>query len=458
MLIIKASYGDVRRRFVVDSSVSWDELSVKIREAFNLSQVWVRYRDSDNDLVTVASDGHLRVAVSSCAMTANMYMLTFEVSPPHTKEMKAPPTEHGVQCKGCQSWIRGVRYRCGMCDDFDLCDGCESVVVHDESHVFVKLRKMVSCKSGPLLLANFVPITAIPRDCAHAWQLQQQASLASATLEQADIASRTRTDALPQRPRSHSVGDGVSASSDVKAYLARFVRDVACADGTVVEPNARFVKVWRMENNGIESWPRGTRLVSAGGNSMGGVTELAIAPTKPGEERDLAIELVAPAEEGRHVGYWRLSLPDGTRFGHRVWVDITVDLVASKKALPMKEQATAQTPRGYSPFSLVRSILGRVGVTGSTAPPATTTSTTAVTTTAATTTAMKSDLQGYPSSSASVVAGGHRRSASHSSAYGGISAASHDAQPMRRMSTPPLSAVPEREIDSRGKLPMHVTA
>lgn len=34
--------------------------------------------------------------------------------------------------------------------------------------------------------------------------------------------------------------------------------------------------------------------------------------------------MVSPAKAGRYTGYWRLSTPDGNRFGQRLWVDINV--------------------------------------------------------------------------------------------------------------------------------------
>eukprot|EP01136_Pigoraptor_vietnamica_P034758 Opistho-1_new@99092 len=427
MLIVKAVCGDVSRRFVVDLDVAWAELSAQIRGAFGLSEVRVRYRDSEGDLVTIESDDDLYEAVKSCAVTANMYVLSVEVS--HRQKPDAsslvPAVEHGVQCKGCATWIRGVRYRCAMCDDFDLCEGCETFATHDETHVFMKLKRMVACAQGPLL-APFTPIIAVPRDSAHAWQLQQAAlsSMWDARGQPPPIAGASK-----QRPRSHSTGE---CGMDVKSYLARFVRDVACPDGTVVAPGERFVKVWRMENNGQEAWPRGTRLVSAGGNTMGGVTEIAIAPTKPSEERDLAIELVAPAEEGRHVGYWRLTLPDGTRFGHRVWVDITVDGASSRRAT-QSVSASAGSSRpasgsSYSPLGLFRSILGRVGVTGAAD-------------------AASSQPEG-PSSSvrnfpvAPSVPGQAGTLASNANAA---------PNPSRRSSTVPLNSVPERDDGRWGK-------
>lgn len=49
----------------------------------------------------------------------------------------------GVFCNGCmKNNIAGVRYKCLVCKDFDLCEDCEAkaVPVHDSTHVFIKIK------------------------------------------------------------------------------------------------------------------------------------------------------------------------------------------------------------------------------------------------------------------------------------------------------------------------------
>jgi hypothetical protein len=47
----------------------------------------------------------------------------------------------GVACNSCgTSPIRGVRYRCSNCPDFDLCEQCESIQGHPKTHLFYKIR------------------------------------------------------------------------------------------------------------------------------------------------------------------------------------------------------------------------------------------------------------------------------------------------------------------------------
>ena len=47
----------------------------------------------------------------------------------------------GVTCNSCGSMpIRGIRYRCANCSDFDLCENCESLQLHPKTHLFYKVR------------------------------------------------------------------------------------------------------------------------------------------------------------------------------------------------------------------------------------------------------------------------------------------------------------------------------
>ncbi|KAF3941150.1 hypothetical protein ABW19_dt0201289 [Dactylella cylindrospora] len=47
----------------------------------------------------------------------------------------------GVTCNMCNVVpIRGIRYRCSNCIDFDLCESCEAQDVHPKTHLFYKVR------------------------------------------------------------------------------------------------------------------------------------------------------------------------------------------------------------------------------------------------------------------------------------------------------------------------------
>merc|ERR550514_1140085 len=68
-------------------------------------------------------------------------------------------------------------------------------------------------------------------------------------------------------------------------------------------------------------------MIFVGGDQM--TTEMNVplsrgSPVSPGEEVDV-VEMVAPTELGRYLGYWRLTGPHGRRkFGQRVWCHVQV--------------------------------------------------------------------------------------------------------------------------------------
>ncbi|RDA93217.1 hypothetical protein CP533_6495 [Ophiocordyceps camponoti-saundersi (nom. inval.)] len=69
----------------------------------------------------------------------NMVNLLFRVSEDNAR--KNGSVHRGCQCNSCGMVpIRGVRYRCANCPDFDLCETCESQGVHTKTHIFYKIK------------------------------------------------------------------------------------------------------------------------------------------------------------------------------------------------------------------------------------------------------------------------------------------------------------------------------
>nr|POE77530.1 recoverin family protein [Quercus suber] len=59
--------------------------------------------------------------------------------------------EHrGINCEGCGEMpIRGTRWHCLNCPDFDLCSNCEAQTMHPKTHVFVKIKIPLPVMSQP---------------------------------------------------------------------------------------------------------------------------------------------------------------------------------------------------------------------------------------------------------------------------------------------------------------------
>ena len=49
----------------------------------------------------------------------------------------------GIECDGCQAFpIQGIRYKCSVCGNVDLCEACEDAGVHSE-HTLLKIRRPI---------------------------------------------------------------------------------------------------------------------------------------------------------------------------------------------------------------------------------------------------------------------------------------------------------------------------
>ncbi len=69
----------------------------------------------------------------------NIVSLLFRVSEDNAR--RNAYVHRGCQCNACNvSPIRGIRYRCANCADFDLCETCESQGLHIKTHIFYKVK------------------------------------------------------------------------------------------------------------------------------------------------------------------------------------------------------------------------------------------------------------------------------------------------------------------------------
>merc|ERR1711915_298098 len=132
------------RRFVVDKDVStsFTYLQEKLYTVFpQLKQkiFSVSWTDEDGDNVTIGMDEELIIALTE--MPGPVYKLKVVVKnvekSTNSGDYQKETTEeknlihHGVTCDSCEKTpIEGYRYKCVVCDDFDLCGICEAAGRH----------------------------------------------------------------------------------------------------------------------------------------------------------------------------------------------------------------------------------------------------------------------------------------------------------------------------------------
>jgi len=131
-----------------------------------------------------------------------------------------------------------------------------------------------------------------------------------------------------------------SESPVEQELIAHFVRDVI-VDGTVLPPNTVFEQTWYLRNGGNRAWPAGCSVKFVGGDNMcavdpehpASIHELVSAcesttcytEVAPGQDCGFTVLMRTPSRPGNFISYWRLTGPDGNKFGHRLWCDISVE-------------------------------------------------------------------------------------------------------------------------------------
>lgn len=126
---------------------------------------------------------------------------------------------------------------------------------------------------------------------------------------------------------------------------ATFVADITVPDETPFRPGDAFEKIWRMRNSGTCPWDSRYAWVFESGEAMTSQRAVAVPPTVPGADADIAVRMTAPAQPGRYIGRWRMQGPDGQIFGQRATVVIVVIPAGlTPPAAPAHLQAVFEPP------------------------------------------------------------------------------------------------------------------
>lgn len=282
----------------------------------------------------------------------------------HRTSHAARAVHHGVRCDDCGSQpIRGARFKCTHCDDFDLCANCEAspLSTHPVEHAFLKIRSPVTTTT--------TTTTAAPIRASHSpsnRDIEERVKKEDLTRESEMAVIDAGFNALGPLEHPTAQAKGLTESAVTRASEmaeqeprklgASFVADVTLSDGTLVAPGSEFSKVWSILNTGNVAWPAGTRLVNVGGwsrlynnDDKPATTTFEVAPSRPGEQVEIACDVKAPEDEGSYVDYWRLVDDEGRQFGDRLWIDVRVVVVARSSVHSSLSGSSLVIPTSVSP-------------------------------------------------------------------------------------------------------------
>jgi len=84
--------------------------------------------------------------------------------------------------------------------------------------------------------------------------------------------------------------------------------DVNIPDNTQMTAGQSFVKTWKIKNSGTCTWGAGYQIIYAGYTTqMSGQPQPLSLPVAPGQEIEISVNFIAPAQPGSYVSAWTLS-------------------------------------------------------------------------------------------------------------------------------------------------------
>lgn len=223
-----------------------------------------------------------------------------------TKEVDDSSIHKGIYCDNCDQIICGVRYKCGNCSDYDLCEVCENIPdVHDGNHIFLKIRNPMPQQSKPKRRRKKVVKTPVYTSCGDM----------HVTIDVA--ASKTALGKL---------------AADRYKMNAKFIQDVTIPDGSCVTPGSQFLKSWVVMNSGNRPWTHETSINYMSGSSLMKpfMRKVEVPKLLPGEEGIVSVMFTAPVIPGTYQSHWGFVHKDEETFGDRIWC--IVEVVPSSNA------------------------------------------------------------------------------------------------------------------------------
>jgi hypothetical protein len=314
---------------------------------------------------------------------------THPSSHPLLKLKEAPRRDihYGVTCDGCGvAPIKGVRFKCLVCPNYDLCGPCEGKNNHPSSHTLLKLKERKrGCgrfafgqQNGPQhhgphhgphngghhgfghrgfghhgfgrhgfghrgfglhglgrLVKGFMQVVGLNKfgggwsegKCNWSQKCRRSESVRPEC-------RRSESSAQGKCPRSRSAQGCRGATFKCRGkyrnskteFDAEFIEDVNFPDGSVIAPATTVIKQWRIKNAGSVAWPEGSKLIFLRGNRelLGETEEFAVPLAKPGESVDVSCPINVPGKVGHYSAYFKLADKDRAVFGHRFWIEFDV--------------------------------------------------------------------------------------------------------------------------------------
>ena len=207
--------------------------------------------------------------------------------------------EKAFTCKLCNNPIKGIRYKCVICQSLDICEACENTFGHP--HALLKIRDQ---SMDPKI------ILVVPRE----------------TNDQHYAVSSHQSEVSINAP----------IFFEMKEYEIQVQKETP-SNPLHISPGQMFSKTFTFKNSGKKSWPVSTKMQVLGGDNLSG-KEIHIGSLHPGKEIDITQMLKSPLIPGKYTQTFQIIYTDGFQrkfgFGQIFKIEIYVENNLKEKEKP----------------------------------------------------------------------------------------------------------------------------
>nr|ACO12440.1 Sequestosome-1 [Lepeophtheirus salmonis] len=125
------------RRFPLVEPVTLESFRSEVSELLEESCFMLHWRDEESDEVTVKTENEFQLALQSMGTSTPKFIIT-PLRVKSSSSFGSGETHSSVICDVCESRVKGFRYKCLTCEDYDLCSKCEAQCHHSE-HRFIRI-------------------------------------------------------------------------------------------------------------------------------------------------------------------------------------------------------------------------------------------------------------------------------------------------------------------------------
>ena len=113
-----------------------------------------------------------------------------------------------------------------------------------------------------------------------------------------------------------TIQDSATPTQPSCTNIAEFEKSLSISDGSILESNNLYPKVWSVKNIGSCTWTTDYRLVFINGDQHLNQTDIPLPKeVPPGENVELKINFATPEEGNTYIANWMLASESGMIFG-----------------------------------------------------------------------------------------------------------------------------------------------